>query len=87
MTQLDAQPQTCATTSPAAVRLPNFLYIGTSKAGSTWIYHVLAEHPQVFIAPAKGVYFFDAHFDRGLDWYGDHFRKARDEMIVGEENA
>lgn len=65
-------------------RLPNCLYIGTSKAGSTWIYQVLAAHPQVFMAPAKGVYYFDNHFDRGLDWYRDHFQGAGDEAVIGE---
>ena len=65
-------------------RLPNFLYIGTSKAGSTWIYRLLARHPQVFIAPAKGTYYFDHHFDRGLQWYQDHFRRADHQSVVGE---
>ena len=37
-------------------RLPNFLYIGTSKAGSTWIYNVLDHHPDVYMAPGKGLY-------------------------------
>jgi hypothetical protein len=53
---------------------PDFLYVGTSKAGSTWLFNVLAQHPDVFLASNKGLYYFDAHFDRGLDWYSDHFR-------------
>ncbi len=65
-------------------RLPNCLYIGTSKAGSTWIYQVLTAHPNVFMAPAKGAYYFDNHFERGIEWYRDHFQAAGDEAVIGE---
>ena len=70
--------------APAAMCLPNFLYIGTSKAGSTWIYDVLSAHPDVFIAPGKGTYFFSHHFDRGFAWYGEHFSSAAGRSVVGE---
>jgi hypothetical protein len=71
-------------TAASSGRLPNFLYIGTSKAGSTWLYRVLADHPDVFMAPEKGTYFFDSHFERGYDWYLQQFRRVNDEKIVGE---
>ncbi|MCH8827983.1 MAG: sulfotransferase domain-containing protein [Planctomycetes bacterium] len=64
--------------------VPNFLYIGTSKAGSTWLYNLLNHHPDVFMAPGKGTYFFDRHFDKGLEWYRGHFRNAGDKKIVAE---
>jgi hypothetical protein len=65
-------------------RFPNFLYIGTSKAGSTWIYDVLNRHPDIFMAPGKGLYFFSRHYERGLGWYASHFSGAADERIIGE---
>ena len=34
-------------------RVPNFLYIGTSKAGSTWVYDLLNRHPDIYMAPGK----------------------------------
>jgi hypothetical protein len=64
--------------------LPNFLYIGTSKAGSTWIYDVLARHPDVYMAPGKGLYFFSTHYERGLDWYRAQFEGATGQRGVGE---
>ncbi len=64
--------------------VPNFLYIGTSKAGSTWLYNVLNQHPDVSMAGGKGTYFFDQHFDRGVDWYLSHFRQAGEQSVVGE---
>ena len=63
---------------------PTFLYIGTSKAGSTWLFNVLAQHPQVFLASSKGLYFFDSHFDRGEEWYLSHFARAGGRRARGE---
>lgn len=63
--------------------VPDFLYIGTSKAGSTWLFNALAVHPDVWLASNKGLYFFDSHFDRGQDWYRAQFEGA-DGRAVGE---
>jgi len=63
--------------------VPDFLYIGTSKAGSTWLFNALAIHPDVWLASNKGLYFFDTHYDRGLDWYRAQFEGA-DGRAVGE---
>ncbi len=66
-------------------RLPNFLYIGPDKAGSSWLHEVLLRHPQVFLTEAKDLYFFDRYFDRGLDWYRAQFRQAPEtSLVVGE---
>ncbi len=65
-------------------RLPDFLYLGPAKAGSTWIYDVLSRHPEIFMAPGKGLYFFTTHFDRGLDWYREQFAGAGAAIAVGE---
>jgi hypothetical protein len=65
-------------------RLPNFLFLGPDKAGSSWLHDVLIEHPDIFMTPAKDLYFFDRYFDKGVDWYADHFAKAGEQKIVGE---
>jgi Sulfotransferase domain len=65
--------------------LPNFLYIGPGKSGSTWLHEVLVQHPQVYLTEAKDLYFFSRYYDRGLDWYRAQFSGARPEhMVVGE---
>ena len=69
---------------PATTTIPNFAYIGTSKAGSTWLFNALAGHPDVYLASNKGLYYFDQHFDEGQAWYLDHFRAAGDRPAVGE---
>ncbi len=63
---------------------PNFLYIGTSKAGSTWLFNALALHPDVYLASNKGLYYFDQHFDRGQSWYLDQFEAANGATAAGE---
>ena len=65
-------------------RLPNFLYVGPDKAGSSWLHEVLMKHPDVYLTPAKDLYFFDRYYDRGSSWYAAQFRDARQEKIVGE---
>ena len=38
--------------------LPNFLIIGTRKAGTTSLYHYLHQHPEIYMTPEKGTRFF-----------------------------
>lgn len=64
---------------------PNFLFVGPDKAGSSWLFRVLAAHPEVFLSPAKDIYFFDRYYDRGEDWYLSRFRDAQPQhKVVGE---
>ncbi|MGI8523655.1 MAG: sulfotransferase family protein [Nocardioides sp.] len=65
-------------------RQPNFLYVGPDKAGSSWLHEMLLKHPDVYLTPAKDLYYFDRYYDRGPAWYASQFRDARDEKIVGE---
>lgn len=67
------------------MRLPNFLYLGAPKAGSTWIFEALKAHPQVFVPPVKDTAYFSDFYDRGIDWYADFFEGATPEhLAVGE---
>ena len=68
----------------AIKHLPNFVYIGPDKAGSTWLFRLLSHHADVFMTPAKDLYFFDRFYDRGLDWYAHQFDGATDQRIIGE---
>lgn len=65
-------------------RLPNFLYIGPDKAGSSWLHEILIRHPDVYLTPAKDLYFFDRYYDRGAAWYAEQFRAANGQAVVGE---
>jgi hypothetical protein len=64
---------------------PNFIYIGPDKAGSSWLHEVLIRHENIFMPPAKDLYFFDRYYDRGLPWYLRHFAGAGSQhRVVGE---
>lgn len=64
--------------------LPNFIYIGAAKAGSTWIYSALRGHPQVFVPITKRTFFFDRNYAHGLEWYLQHFEPSAAQVAVGE---
>jgi hypothetical protein len=65
--------------------LPNFLHVGPSKSGSTWLHEVLIDHPEVYLSQAKDLYFFNRYYDRGPGWYRAQFRGAtRDHKVIGE---
>jgi hypothetical protein len=41
-----------------APKLPNFFVVGTGKAGTTSLFHYLAQHPQVYMSPIKEPCYF-----------------------------
>lgn len=55
-----------------------------ARAGSTWLFEMLRRHSEVFVPPAKDLYFFDRYYDRGMAWYLGHFQQAGDAKAVGE---
>ncbi len=55
---------------------PTFLHLGPGKAGSTWVHETLLTHPEVYLTPAKDLYFFSRYYDRGRQWYVDQFADA-----------
>jgi hypothetical protein len=57
--------------------LPDFFIIGAKKGGTTFLYHLLTQHPLVEHAAAKEVHFFDAFFDEGIEWYRRCFPTPR----------
>lgn len=65
-------------------RLPDFLYVGADKAGSTWLYRIVADHPEIYVPIAKDLYYFDRHYDRGLAWYAEYFSPGQSARTCGE---
>jgi hypothetical protein len=68
------------------MRLPNFICIGTQKAGTTLLYEILKQHPQIFLPNVKEVHFFDVdqNYDKGLEWYKQFFDDSENYKIVGD---
>ena len=43
-------------------REPNFLYVGAGKSGSTWIFEIFRDHPEIFVPISKDIMFFDRYY-------------------------
>lgn len=66
------------------LRLPDFLVIGAVKAGTTWLWHVLRNHPGLYLpANRKELRFFNERWREGVDWYASWFVSAGD-RVAGE---
>jgi hypothetical protein len=53
--------------------LPDFLLIGAQRSGTTTLYDLVCQHPQVRPARSKELHYFDLHHERGLSWYRSNF--------------
>jgi len=64
--------------------LPNFLFIGPDKSGSTWLYEVLKSNPEVYVPVIKDIYYFDRYYYKGRKWYESFFSSVHNEKAIGE---
>ncbi len=58
------------------VHRPDFMIIGTQKAGTSSLHYYLNQHPQLSGSHPKELNYFnrDIHFNKSLSSYEDHFR-------------
>jgi hypothetical protein len=64
--------------------IPNFLFIGPSRTGSSWVFELLRSHPEICVPNAKDLYFFDKYYHKGLDWYLKQFTFCSRRKMAGE---
>ena len=67
--------------------LPDFLIIGAAKSGTTALYDLLKQHPQVYLPFDKEPLFFsrDDYFAQGADWYVERcFKEGASFRVRGE---
>jgi hypothetical protein len=62
---------------PITGALPDFAIIGGKKCGTTFLYHLLSQHPLIEPAAAKELRFFDVLFNEGIEWYKQCFPAPR----------
>ena len=65
-------------------QLPTFLIAGAMRCGTTSLNAYLREHPEVSVGQPKEVHFFDQNYQRGVDWYLQHFPDSDSSKAVGE---
>lgn len=67
--------------------LPNFLVIGSQKAGTTSLHRVLSRHPEIFMPEKKELNFFfkEGEYEKGIGYYEHYFEGTpADAKAVGE---
>lgn len=66
---------------------PNFLCVGAQKSGTTSLFNILNQHPDIFIPRVKEVHFFDDNdnYKKGIQWYREVlFAEYQGQQAVGE---
>lgn len=64
---------------------PTFVHIGGQRCGTTWMYRCLSEHPEVFTSDPKELHYFDdGNFEKGEQWYRQHFQPEQQHNAWGE---
>ena len=71
------QPTPRVASEPQTGTLPDFVIIGGRKCGTTFLYHLLTQHPLVEHAAGKEIHFFNRSFDEGIEWYRRCFPQPR----------
>lgn len=63
----------------------DFIGLGVHKGGSSWMYQVLFDHPQVYLL-AKELHFFsiDRVWQRGITWYESLYASAKESSVKGD---
>jgi len=62
----------------------DFIYIGPDKSGSTWLYNIFRQHPEIYVPVAKDIYFFDRYYYKGFKWYKSFFKGSSNFKVSGE---
>ena len=63
---------------------PNFIGIGAQKCASSWLYDILADHPEAAVSATKELDFFSYHYERSYAWYERQFPEKPGAMAIGE---
>lgn len=58
------------------VDIPTCFHLGTQRAGSTYLYNLLAQHPGAALSRIKEVNFYTVNYEKGVDWYVGTFGKG-----------
>ena len=66
---------------------PDFIVIGAQKGGTTALFSLLAQHPDIYMPPQKEIEFFSNEllYQNGFDWYlSEFFQHVPQGSVLGE---
>jgi len=71
------------------MKKPDFLIIGAQKAGTTWLWEMLKQHPETDLPQIKEIHYFGSAelHHKGRDWYYDHFKNIDATKLTGEAST
>lgn len=61
-----------------------FIVIGMPRCGTTYLYHNLNNHPNVFLPYRKEVNYFNINYKKGEKWYRGLYDEAKGDQIKGD---
>jgi hypothetical protein len=61
-----------------------FIIAGMPRAGTTFLYHNLQKHPQIFLPYRKETNYFSFNSYKGLEWFEDLYKGIKDDQIGGD---
>tara|TARA_B100001287_G_scaffold232608_1_gene203735 strand:+ start:854 stop:1741 length:888 start_codon:yes stop_codon:yes gene_type:complete len=68
------------------MNLPNFICLGATKSGTTTLYDILRQHPEIYVPAFKEPHFFDIpeNYKNGIDWYQKNYFKNVNKKVIAE---
>ncbi len=79
------QPESGAVTAPTS-KPRVFIGIGLPRTGTTYLYHALQSHPDVFVPYRKESYYFSGNFHKGPEWYAALYADQSEDQIGADIN-
>ena len=64
--------------------LPNFIFAGAPKSGSSTLFEYIKQHPDICMSKVKEPFFFDFNYYKGTRYYESIFDHYQGEKIIGE---
>ena len=62
--------------------LPNFIFGGASKSGSSALFEYIKQHPDVCMSKVKEPFFFDFNFEKGQAHYESFFLTITERRLL-----
>ena len=68
------------------MNVPNFMCLGAAKSGTTTLYNILRQHPDIYTPSFKEPHFFDIpeNFSNGFNWYQETYFKKTNKKIISD---
>ena len=68
---------------------PEFFILGAQKAGTTWLWSMLEQHPGTSLPNEKEIHYFGSSelHAKGDEWYFSHFKDLDPTKVIGEAST